>query len=196
MKRLAVIACLLSVASAVVLAQQQPVAATTRRTTIAENVAAGLLCGSSEPPATTKDKQNNARQHGTDTFCGPVLAPLYPAVADTGKIPTASQFADPNVKISGLSAPQPLSAAKPGDTIAQAHGSGANGNAEGHVGIVIALPGANSPGQTASANANQGGKVAVNNWGFRNPNANPNNGERNGASSPPPVVRHPLATPR
>jgi TonB family protein len=69
------------VACAVVLAQQPRVAATTRRTTIAENVAAGLLCGSTEPPATAKDEQNNARQHGTDTFCGPVLAPLYPPAA-------------------------------------------------------------------------------------------------------------------
>jgi RHS repeat-associated protein len=116
-----------------------------------------------------------------------------PTVADTGKIPTASQYADPKVKITGLSEPRPLSEAKPGDVIAQYHGTGVNGNAEGHAGIVVAAPTANSPGQTASANANQGGKVTVNDWGFRKPNANPNNGERNGASSPPPVVRHPLA---
>jgi RHS repeat-associated protein len=116
-----------------------------------------------------------------------------PVVADTGKIPTATQYADPNVKITGLSEPRPLSEAKPGDVIAQYHGTGANGTAEGHAGIVVAAPTANSPGQTASANANQGGKVKVNDWGFRKPTANPNNGERNGASSLPPVVRHPLA---
>lgn len=116
-------------------------------------------------------------------------------VADTGKIPTASQYADPKVTITGLSAPRPLSEAKAGDVIAQDHGTGANGNAEGHVGIVVAAPTANSPGQTASANANQGGKVTVNDWGFRSPTANPNNGERNGANSPAPVVRHPLPIP-
>ena len=115
-----------------------------------------------------------------------------PVVEGTGKIPTASQFADPKVKITGLSEPKPLSEAKSGDVIAQTHGSGANGNAEGHVGIVVAAQTANSPGQTASANANEGGKVTINDWGFRSPTANPNNGERNGAASPPPVVRHPL----
>ena len=103
-----------------------------------------------------------------------------PVVLGTDKIPTASQFADPNVKIAGFSGPQPLSEAKPGDIIAQAHGTGENGNAEGHAGIVVAAPTADSPGQTASANANKGGQVTVNDWGFRSPTANPNNGERNG----------------
>jgi RHS repeat-associated protein len=116
-----------------------------------------------------------------------------PVVDGTGKIPTAAQFADPNVKIAGLSTPEPLANAKPGDVIAQDHGPNPKtGNEEGHVGIVIAAPTANSPGQTASANANQGGKVTVNDWGFRSPTASPNNGERHGATSPAPVVRHPL----
>jgi len=116
-----------------------------------------------------------------------------PVVDGTGKIPTAAQFADPNVKINGLSAPEPMSNAKPGDVIAQDHGANpTTGNEEGHVGIIVALPHDGQPGQTASANANQGGQVTVNDWGFRSPTANPNNGERNGASSPAPVVRHPL----
>ena len=85
-----------------------------------------------------------------------------------------------------------MSNAKPGDVIAQDHGAGANGNEEGHVGIIVGLPHDGQPGQTASANANQGGQVTVNDWGFRSPTANPNNGERSGASSPAPVVRHPL----
>jgi RHS repeat-associated protein len=120
-----------------------------------------------------------------------------PVVEGTGKIPTAAQFADPNVKITGLSAPEPLANAKPGDVIAQDHGPNPKtGNEEGHVGIVVSLPHDGQPGQTASANANEGGKVTVNDWGFRNPNANPNNGERHGASSPAPVVRRPLGDPQ
>jgi hypothetical protein len=119
-----------------------------------------------------------------------------PVVDGTGKIPTAAQFADPNVKITGLSSPEPLANAKPGDVIAQDHGPGKTGNEEGHVGIVTALPHDGQPGQTASANANVGGRVTVNDWGFRSPTASPNNGERNGASSPAPVVRHPLGDPQ
>ena len=84
-----------------------------------------------------------------------------PTVAGTGKIPTAAQLADPNVKINGLSAPDSMSKARPGDVIAQDHGPGANGNEEGHAGIIVALPTGNSPGQTASANANQGGTIAA-----------------------------------
>ncbi|MGC2741861.1 MAG: RHS repeat-associated core domain-containing protein [Candidatus Angelobacter sp.] len=120
-----------------------------------------------------------------------------PVVDGTGKIPTAAQFADPKVKITGLSAPDSMSNSKPGDVIAQDHGPNPNtGNEEGHVGIVVSLPHDGQPGQTASANANEGGKVTVNDWGFRSPTANPNNGERNGASSPAPIVRHPLGDPQ
>jgi RHS repeat-associated protein len=116
-----------------------------------------------------------------------------PVVDSTGKIPTAAQFANSNVKITGLSAPEPLANAKPGDVIAQDHGPNAKtGNEEGHVGIVVSVPHDGQPGQTASANANLGGQVTVNDWGFRSTTANPNNGERHGADSPPPVVRHPL----
>jgi RHS repeat-associated protein len=117
----------------------------------------------------------------------------HTTVDGTGKIPSAAQFADPNVKITGLSAPEPMANAKPGDVIAQDHGANPkSGNEEGHVGIVVSLPHDGQPGQTASANANQGGKVTINDWGFRSPTANPNNGERHGADSPAPVVRHPL----
>jgi hypothetical protein len=116
----------------------------------------------------------------------------HTVVEGTGKIPTAAQFADPNVKITGLSAPVPLANAEPGDVIAQDHGANPEtGNEEGHVGIVVSLPHDGQPGQTASANANEGGKVTINDWGFRSPTANLNNGERNGANSPAPVVRHP-----
>jgi len=75
--------------------------------------------------------------------------------------------------------------AKPGDVIAQDHGRDPNGGEDAHAGIIVA------PGKTASANANEGGTITVNDWGFRNPNGNPNNGERNGSNSPAPVVRHP-----
>jgi RHS repeat-associated protein len=117
----------------------------------------------------------------------------HTTVDGTGKIPSAAAFADPNVKITGLSAPEPMANAKPGDVIAQDHGANpTSGNEEGHVGIVVSLPHDGQPGQTASANANEGGKVTIHDWGFRSPTANPNNGERSGASSPAPVVRHPL----
>jgi RHS repeat-associated protein len=113
-----------------------------------------------------------------------------PVVVGTDKIPTAAQMADPNVKIVGFSEPRPLSEAKPGDIIAQDHGRSADGKREdAHAGIVVA------PGKTASSNAKEGGRVKVNDWGFRKPNATPNNGERNGPASPPPVVRHPLPPP-
>ena len=117
----------------------------------------------------------------------------HTVVKQTGKVPSAAQFADPNLQITGLSAPEPMSNARPGDVIAQDHGRNArNGNEEGHVGIIVSLPHDGEPGQTASANANEGGKVTINDWGFRDPTADPNNGERHGVDSPPPVVRHPL----
>jgi|HubBroStandDraft_1064217.scaffolds.fasta_scaffold318980_2 hypothetical protein len=90
-----------------------------------------------------------------------------------------------------------MSNAKPGDVIAQDHGPNpTSGNEEGHVGIIVALPHNGQAGQTASADAYKGGQITVNDWGFRSPTANPNNGERNGASSPAPVVRHPLGDPQ
>ena len=96
------------------------------------------------------------------------------------RLPTAHELADHNVHIDGLSDPKPVSEAQRGDVIAQAHG-----DSEGHTGIIV------GPGQTASANANEGGTITVNDWGFRSSTANPNNGERNGANSPAPVVRTP-----
>src|SRR5262249_1302487 len=108
------------------------------------------------------------------------------------RLPVAAEWADPSVKIPGYSAPMDVSQAQPGDVIAQDHGLGERGNREGHVGIVVAIPTANSPGVTASANANENGRVTLNDWGFRSANSNPNNGEWNGAKSPPVVVRRPL----
>ena len=117
----------------------------------------------------------------------------HTTVEGTGKIARAAQFADPKVKITGLSAPEPMANARPGDVIAQDHGPNPeNGNVEGHVGIIVSLPHDGQPGQTASASLFEGGKVVINDWGFRDPNAKDNNGERQGAKSPPPVVRHPL----
>jgi RHS repeat-associated protein len=69
-----------------------------------------------------------------------------PVVEATGKIATAAQMADPNVKIVGLSAPEPMSNAKPGDVVAQIHGTEPNGNVDAHVGIIVGLPTANSQG--------------------------------------------------
>ena len=116
----------------------------------------------------------------------------HTTVDGTGNIPTAAQFADPHVKIAGLSAPEPMANAKPGDVIAQDHGPGKTGNEEGHAGIIVSLPHDGQPGQTASANDHVGGRVTINDWGFRSPTAANNNGERHGADSPAPVVRHPL----
>jgi len=92
-----------------------------------------------------------------------------------GKMPTAHQWADPKVKISGWSSPKPLSDARPGAVIAQEHG-----NKWGHVGIVV------GPGQTVSADAYESGAIVQNNWGFRP--AGQNGGS---ATDPPPVVRLP-----
>jgi RHS repeat-associated protein len=112
-------------------------------------------------------------------------APMVPDGKGGERLATAHELADPNVHISGLSDTKPLSAAAPGDVIAQAHG-----DTEGHTGIIVA------PGVTSSANANQGGVVTENNWGFRDPNAAVNNGERNGSNSPAPVVRTPIDQPQ
>ena len=130
-----------------------------------------------------KSGSNKCNEFVSDTVAE--AGKTRPTVANTGKIPTAAQLADPNVKINGLSAPDSMSNAKPGDVIAQDHGRDPNGGEDAHAGIIVA------PGKTASANANEGGTITVNDWGFRNPNGNPNNGERNGSNSPAPVVRHP-----
>lgn len=94
--------------------------------------------------------------------------------ANAGHPPTAHEWADPKVPIKGWSSPMPLSKARPGDVIAQAHG------AWGHSGIVVA------PGQTASVNSttHPAGIVTVNSWGFR---PRGQNGE--GRNDPAPVVR-------
>jgi hypothetical protein len=90
--------------------------------------------------------------------------------------PSAHEWADPKVKIAGWSAPMPLSAARPGDVIAQQHGP-----VYGHVGIVT------GPRETVSAygEVKPQGLVLQNDWGFRTePGANGESG-----SDPAPVVR-------
>jgi hypothetical protein len=133
--------------------------------------------GSNDWSISTRNISNNQFFRSGSDKCNEMVADTITkasngsptVVVGTGKIPTASQFADPKVQITGLSEPRPLSEAKAGDAIAQQHGTGTNGNPEGHVGIVVAAPTANSPGQTASANANPqyGGQVTINDWGFR-----------------------------
>jgi cell wall-associated NlpC family hydrolase len=71
--------------------------------------------------------------------------------------PSAKEWA--TVAIPGYSSPLPLSSVSPGDVIAMAH----HDDRDGHVGIYV------GNGMTASANANFGGKITVNNWGFRGP---------------------------
>jgi len=112
-------------------------------------------------------------------------APMVPDGKGGMRLATAHELADPNVHIAGLSDTKPMSQAQVGDVISQAHG-----DTEGHTGIIVA------PGLTSSANANEGGVVTENNWGFRDPNAAINNGERNGSNSPAPVVRTPIDQPQ
>lgn len=69
--------------------------------------------------------------------------------------PTAGDWADPGVTIRGWIV---VTVPKPGDVVAVAH---RYSDATGHCGIVV------GKGQTASANANEGGRITVNDWGFR-----------------------------
>jgi hypothetical protein len=128
-----------------------------------------------------KPGQNKCNEFVADTLgeAGKKV-PTVPDGKGGTRLPTAHELADPNVHIDGLSDTKPVSDAQRGDVIAQGHG-----DSEGHTGIIV------GPGQTASSNANEGGTITVNDWGFRSPTANPNNGERNGADSPAPVVRTP-----
>lgn len=121
-------------------------------------------------------------------FVGDTLAEAgkkRPEITDSNgntRMPTAHELADPNVHIPGLSDPKPLSDAQPGDVIAQAHG------VYGHAGIVVA------PGETASANTagDNGGKITVNEWGFRTgPIVNGMGPNGESATDPAPVVRTP-----
>ena len=59
--------------------------------------------------------------------------------------------------IPGYSGPLPQSAARPADVIAMGH----HDDNEGRVGIYV------GNGMTASAHAYQGGRITVNDWGFR-----------------------------
>lgn len=71
--------------------------------------------------------------------------------------PTAGDWADPSVIIPGWVV---VTDPKPGDVIAIGHLIHLPG-ATGHTGVVV------GPRQTASANYNVGGKITVNDWGFR-----------------------------
>ncbi len=75
------------------------------------------------------------------------------------RMPTCSEWADPDVSLPGWDVVQGQS--KPGDVIAECPTSG---DANGHCGIVV------GPNQTASAMANEGGTIVVNDWGFRQDN--------------------------
>jgi hypothetical protein len=96
--------------------------------------------------------------------------------SDQGVRDDTHEWADPNVKIEGWSAPFPVSKAQPGDVIAQDHGGG-----NGHVGIVV------GPQKTASADATKdpAGVITVGDFGFR-PTVEANVGKPGGSM---PVVR-------
>lgn len=72
---------LLFVACALVTAQERPALLEhTQPVKLAPGQAARLLCGSSETPR--QDNRDTVRQRaGTDTLCGPVPQPSYPAEA-------------------------------------------------------------------------------------------------------------------
>ena len=99
------------------------------------------------------------------------------------RLPTAHEWADPNVDIPGWSKPISLALAAPGDVIAQGHGD------FGHVGIVSDV----QFGLTVSVNSGTvpAGIVTNNDWGFRtgphDVRATGPNGE--GRNDKPPVIR-------
>jgi len=90
--------------------------------------------------------------------------------------PSAHEWADPKITITGWSAPMPLAEALPSDVIAQQHGP-----VYGHVGIVV------GKGRTVSAygEVRPQGLVLNNDWGFRTVSGG--NGES--GTDPAPVVR-------
>ncbi|WP_020466071.1 CHAP domain-containing protein [Singulisphaera acidiphila] len=69
--------------------------------------------------------------------------------------PTAGEWADPKVEISGW---EVVTTPQPGDIVAEAH---RYADATGHVGIVV------GPNLTVSAASNVGGVIVENDWGFR-----------------------------
>ncbi|SIO59004.1 hypothetical protein SAMN05444166_5891 [Singulisphaera sp. GP187] len=69
--------------------------------------------------------------------------------------PTAGEWADPKVAISGWDV---VTSPLPGDVVAEAH---RYADATGHVGIVV------GPNLTVSASALVGGVIVENDWGFR-----------------------------
>lgn len=84
-----------------------------------------------------------------------VKAPTVSMYVVFSRPPTAGEWADPKVEISGWSV---VDDPQPGDVVAEAH---RYADATGHVGIVVGSR------ETASANANVGGTITVNDWGFR-----------------------------
>ena len=108
------------------------------------------------------------------------------------RLPTAHEWADPNVQIAGWSQPLPLSQARRGDVVAQEHNQT---GPWGHVGVVVHAPqyqppagmaGPYIPAQVVSVSSltKPPGLVTTTDWGFRGPG---NNGEI--PTDPPPVVR-------
>jgi len=129
-------------------------------------------------PHDFKPGQNKCNEFAGDTVAESGKA--RPEITDKNgnvRMPSAPEWADPNVHIPGWSDTRPLSEARADDMLAQAHEDGG-----AHVGIVALVDGKL---QTVSANAHYAGMITVNDWGFR-PN---NNGE--GDNAPAPVVRHP-----
>jgi len=96
--------------------------------------------------------------------------------------PTAAEWANPKVAISGWSKPMPVSAAEPGDVIAQQHGEHG-----GHAGIVVDGDYGGLYTVSVSSRTQVPGTLVMNSWGFQSSG----NGEGPGDSAP--VVRQPVA---
>ena len=96
--------------------------------------------------------------------------------------PTAAEWANPSVAIPGWSKPMPVSAAAPGDVIAQQHGEHG-----GHAGIVVEGDYGGLYTVSVSSRTQVPGTLVMNSWGFQASG----NGEGPGDSAP--VVRQPVA---
>lgn len=79
-----------------------------------------------------------------------------PGRMSDGRVPSASEWADPNVNIPGYSLVPLAMTPQPGDVVA-------NG---GHVGLYAPLPDG-SPGTISAASLFNGNGVVHNDWGFR-----------------------------
>jgi RHS repeat-associated protein len=96
--------------------------------------------------------------------------------------PTAAEWANPSVGIPGWSKPMPVSAAEPGDVIAQQHGEHG-----GHAGIVVEGDYGGLYSVSVSSRTQVPGTLVMNSWGFQS------SGNGEGPGDPAPVVRQPLA---